>query len=145
MLYVLLQEQSRIFLVPQQFGFFQSFLKIQFYNYSLLSKVVSPTNCIHDLRAVPKTSVDYICLFRFATGPNNCGGFLPTLCSIKGHILRLLDRVTFRIGVYNSKNSKRWGTQFILGALLGNTETTSELIVLCDTAYRHFGNKTPQI
>lgn len=84
-LYVLLQKQSRIFLAPEQFGFLQSFLKIQFYNYSLLSKVVSLTNCSHDLRAVPKTSIDYICLFKSVMGPNNCGVFSPTLPGIIGH------------------------------------------------------------
>lgn len=42
-------------------------------------------------------------------------------------------RVTFRTGVYNSKNSKGWGTPFILGALLGYTKTPTEQNVLSDT------------
>lgn len=91
--------------------------------------MVSPTNCSHYLRAVPKTFIDCICLFRFVMGPNNCGVFFTYIAQQnRTQVLRLLDRVSFRIGV--SKNSKGWGTLFILGALLGYTKTTTEHNVL---------------
>lgn len=112
-LYVLFQKRSRIFLAPEQFGFLQSFPKIQFYNYSLLSKVVSLTNCSHHLRAVPKASIDYICLFRSVMGPNYCGVFFTyTAQHNRTQVFRLPARVTFRIGFYNSKNSKGWETLY---------------------------------
>jgi len=66
LVYVLLQEQSRIFVAVEQFGFLQPFLKIQFYNYLLLSKVVSLTNHSCYLRTVPNASIDYVCLFKFS-------------------------------------------------------------------------------
>lgn len=123
MVYVLLQEQSRVFAVAEQFGFLQSFLKIQFYNYLLLSKVVSLTNVVviwEQLQTHPLITFIYLdFLFSFLES-NKCRVFFTcTVPSITGHrYLSCTIGQPPRSGFINSMNSKGWGALFILRVTL---------------------------
>lgn len=110
-------------MAAEQFGFLQSFLKIQFYNYLLLSKVVSLTNVVviwEQLQTHPL--ITFVCLdflFSFLES-NKCRVFFTcTVPSIIGHrYLGCTIGQPPRSGFINSMNSKGWGALFILPVTL---------------------------